>query len=156
MMLDSIQAPDYNNSVRHGDLEFFFRPMTYQDLNANNQLQFEQQKIMSMIPDAETPETDKIKNINDALKRLTTITVQALCQSIAAVKTPQAVVTESEFILELMNNCDRKIFTSVRDHIIELKNKAELQPIDLTCPECQNKYKQNITLDMTSFFESAS
>ena len=156
VLLDNIQAPDYNNSVRHGDLEFFFRPMTYQDLNANNQLQFEQQKIMSMIPDSETSETDKIKNINDALKRLTAITVQALCQGIAAVKTPQAVVTETEYILELMNNCDRKIFTSVRDHIIDLKNQAELQPVDLKCPECQHEYKQNITLDMTSFFESAS
>jgi len=43
VLLDGIQAPDYNTCVRHGDLEFYFRPMTYQDLNANNQLQFEHQ-----------------------------------------------------------------------------------------------------------------
>ena len=44
----------------------------------------------------------------------------------------------------------------IRILIIDLKNQAELQPVDLKCPECQHEYKQNVTLDMTSFFESAS
>jgi hypothetical protein len=155
-VLDQLHTPDYTGSVRHGDLEFYFKPMTYKNLNENNQMQFEQQKLMALMPDNEMPDADKIASISDALKKITMITIDALCQSIGAVKTPQAMVTEPEFILELMNNCDRKVFSSVRDHIIDLKNQAELQPVDLECPECQNKYKQNVTLDMTSFFESAS
>jgi hypothetical protein len=155
-VLDRVQVPDYDSCVRHGDLEFYFRPMNYQNLNENNQLQFEQQKIMAMLPSSDLDDNDKVKNVSDALKRLTTITIQALCQSIAAVKTPSAMVTEPEFIQELMNNCDRKIFGSVRDHIVNLKTQAELQPLALKCPECQHEYEQNITLDMTSFFEAAS
>jgi len=155
-VLDRILVPDYNNCVRHGDLEFYFRPMNYQNLNENNQLQFEQQKIMAMLPASELDDNDKVKNVSDALKRLTAITIKALCQSIAVIKTPSAMVSEPEFIEELMNNCDRKVFNSVRDHIVELKTQAELQPLALKCPECQNEYEQNITLDMTSFFEAAS
>jgi len=109
-----------------------------------------------MLPDSEVPEPDKISAIGDALRRLTQVTIEALCQSIAAVKTPQALVTEPEFIRELMNNCDRKIFNSVRDHIVNLKTQAELQPLKIACPECQNAYEQPMTLDMTSFFAAAS
>ena len=155
-VLDGLKTPDYDKSVHHGDLEFYFRPMTYQNLNANNQTQFEQQKLIAMLPDADVPEADKITAISDALRRITVMTVDALCQSIAAVRTPTALVTETEFIRELMQNCDRKIFNSVRDHIIALKNQAELQPLALTCPECKNAYDQSFTLDMTSFFAAAS
>jgi bacterioferritin-associated ferredoxin len=155
-VLDQIRLPDYDSCIQHGDLEFYFKPMTYKNLNENNQLQFEQQKIMSMLPESDLNDTDKVKNVSDALKRLTTITIQALCQGIAMIKTPNAMVSEPEFIQELMNNCDRKVFNSVRDHIVKLKTMAELQPLGLKCPECQHDYEQNITLDMTSFFEAAS
>jgi hypothetical protein len=155
-VLDGIRSPNYDQSIRHGDLEFYFRPMSYRNLNENNQIQYEQQKFMSMLPDSEVPEPDKISAIGDALRRLTQVTIEALCQSIAAVKTPQSLVTEPEFIRELMNNCDRKIFNSVRDHIIDVKNQAELKPLKIVCPECQHAYEQPMTLDMTSFFAAAS
>jgi len=155
-VLDRMKTPDYNTSVKHRDLEFYFRPMTYKNLNDNNQSQFEQQKLLSILPDSDIAEPDKIAAISDALRKITTMTIDALCQSIAAVKTPQALVTEPEFIRELMQNCDRNVFNSVRDKIIELKTQAEMQPLDITCPECKHNYQQTFTLDMTSFFAAAS
>jgi hypothetical protein len=155
-VLDKIRVPDYEQSVNRGDLEFYFRPMNYKNLNDNNQSQFDQQKLISVLPDSEIPEADKISAIGDALRKITQMTIDALCQSIAAVKTPGALVTEPEYIRELMQNCDRNVFNSVRDHIIELKSQAELQPLKLVCPECKNDYTQSFTLDMTSFFAAAS
>jgi len=155
-VLDQIRPPDYAKSVHHGDLEFYFRPMTYQNLNENIQALFDQQKLIALLPDSDIPENDKITAIGDALRKITAMTVDALCQSISAVRTPTALVTETEFIRELMQNCDRTVFNSVRDHIVSLKNQAELQPLKLTCPECQHSYTQAMTLDMTSFFEVAS
>jgi hypothetical protein len=158
LVLDQLQTPDYTSAVNHGDLEFYFKPMTYKNLNENNQMQFEQQKLMSLMPDSEMPDADKISSISDALKKLTMITIDALCQSIAAVKTPSALVTEPEFIQELMQNCDRNVFNSIRDHIVKLKTSSELQPLKIKCPEaeCQHNYEQGMTLDMTSFFGAAS
>ena len=43
-VLDQLHTPDYTGAVRHGDLEFYFKPMTYKNLNENNQMQFEQVK----------------------------------------------------------------------------------------------------------------
>lgn len=155
-VLDQMQTPNYDSQVKHRDLEFYFRPMTYKNLNDNNQAQFDQQKLLSVLPESDLTEADKIAAISDALRKITEMTIDALCQSIAAVKTPQALVTEPEFIRELMQNCDRNVFNAVRDHIINLKTQAEMQPLKITCPECKNTYDQNFTLDMTSFFAAAS
>jgi hypothetical protein len=155
-ILDRIRTPDYNNSLKSGDMEIFFKPMTYKNLNDNNALQYENQKLLQMLPDSDVPDNDKMSALGTALKRITEITVQALAQSVAAVKTPQALVSESEYIEELLKNCDRVLFNRIRDHIVELKLQAEMPPMNLTCPECANAYEQAITLDMSSFFEPAS
>jgi hypothetical protein len=94
--------------------------------------------------------------LSAALKRITEITVRALAQSIAVVKTPQALVSEPEYIEELLNNCDRDLFGRIRDHIVDLKSQSEMQAMQLTCPECAHEYQQAVTLDMSSFFAPAS
>jgi hypothetical protein len=119
-------------------------------------VQFENQKMLQQLPDAETDDMTKMSALGAALKKITEITVNALSQSIAAIKTPQALVSEPEFIEEFLKQCDRKLFNQIRDHIVDLKNQAELQPLSLACPNCNHKYEQAITLDMTSFFEPAS
>jgi hypothetical protein len=151
-----MKTPDYNKSLNSGDVEIFFRPMTYKNINDNNALQYENQKLLQMLPDSEIPDTDKMSALGAALKRITDITVQALAQSIAVIKTPQALVSEPEYIDEFLKNCDRELFNRIRDLIVELKVQAEMPPMNLTCPECTNEYEQAVTLDMSSFFEPAS
>ena len=155
-VLDRVKTPNYDASVTSGDMEFFFRPLQYRDINENNQLQFEEQRLFQMLPDPDMPEREKIGNLSEALKRITQVTVKALAQSIAAVRTPQAMVTETAFIEELMLNCDRALFARLRDHIIEIKSQAEMPDLDVVCDECANEYKQSLTLDMSSFFAPAS
>jgi hypothetical protein len=155
-VLDRMKTPDYNKSLNSGDVEIFFRPMTYKNINDNNALQYENQKLLQMLPDSEIPDTDKMSALGAALKRITDITVKALAQSIAVIKTPQALVSESEYIDEFLKNCDRELFNRIRDLIIELKEQAEMPPMNLICPECKNEYKQAVTLDMSSFFVPAS
>lgn len=155
-VLDRMQPPDYSKNLKAGDMEIFFKPMTYKNLNDNNAIQYENQKLLSMLPDGEIPDKEKMSALGAALKRITDITVRALSQSIAVIKTPQAMVSEQEYIEELLKNCDRELFNRIRDHIIELKSQSEMPPMNMTCPECKNQYDQAVTLDMSSFFGSAS
>lgn len=157
-VLDRLRAPDYSKSINQGDLQVYFKPMTYKNLNENNQIQFEEQKVIQVMEDSDLPEVEKIKTISAALQKLTTITVKALAQSILEIKTPTAMVNDPVFIEEFLVNCDRTLFNKIRDHVIDVKAEAEMQPFEIQCPEqeCKNKYMQTITLDMTSFFEDAS
>lgn len=155
-VLENMRAPDYSVPIADGDLEIFFKPMTYQDLNANNQRQFEEQKILQVLPGADMPDDQRMSALSAALIKITEITVNVLSQSIAAVKTPAALVTEHEYIEDMLKNCDRRLFAKIRDHIVNTKAGAELQPVTLQCSECTKEYLQAVTLDMTSFFADAS
>ena len=155
-VIDLIRAPDYNQPIEAGDMQIYFKPMTYKNLNDNNQLQFEEQKILQMLPDTEVENTEKVRLLSDALKKLTDVTIKALTQSIGAIKTPQALVSEPEYIEEFLKNCDRAVFNRIRDFIIDIKGQAEMQPVRITCDACKKDYEQQLTLDMSSFFAVAS
>jgi transcriptional regulator NrdR family protein len=157
MVLDQIKKPDYSHSIQFGDIEIFIRPMSYKNLNDNNRIQFEQQKILQSVTTTDNmPETEKMNALSKALQQVTELTVNSIAQSIGAIKTPSALVSESEFIAEFLKNCDRAVFNRVRDTIVDFKAMSEMQPMDLTCPECNHNYKQLLTMDMASFFEEAS
>ena len=154
--LSSIKVSNYDTPITQGDMEIYFRPMSYKNMSDNNTLQYQNQKLLQNIPDSTMPETDKMSALSRALKDITEMTVKALAQSVAAVKTPAALVTEPAFIEEFLKNCDRGLFNQIRDYILENKAVSEMQPLKLACPECKNEYEQTVTLDMSSFFEPAS
>ena len=155
-MLDALRSPDYTAHIIHGDLEIYFRPLTYKNLNENSQLQFEQQKLLQIIPDSTISEADKMTALTKAFKQLTEITVRSLSISITAIKTPTALVSEQPFIEDFLKNCDRDLFNQVRDHVLKLREQSEMQPLKMTCSACNHQYEQVLTLDMASFFAPAS
>lgn len=155
-VMGSLKAPDYSQPIKQGDIEIYFKPMTYKNLSDNNKIQFDEQRIFQSIPTEGDVNPEQMNAVSNALKKMTEMTVAALSQSIMTIKTPTAMVSEIEYISEFMKNCDRGIFNRIQDYVIERKNEAELKPITIKCSECQHEYQQNITLDMTSFFERAS
>ena len=155
-VMDAMRIPDYNQSIQSGDMEIYFRPMNYKNLNDNNQLQYENQRMLQMLPDTKFEDTEKMNALTAALKKITDITVTELAQIIATVKTPTAMVSEPEYIEDFLKNCDRNLFTQIRDHIIKLKTQAEMQPMKLVCDECSHEYEQSVSLDMSNFFAPAS
>jgi hypothetical protein len=156
LVLDGLKEPDYSQCIRHGDMEIFLKPMTYKNLTDNSLMQYENQKLLQVLPNADVAENDKMTTMGATLLRITEVTMKALAQSIAVVKTPTAMVSEPEFIEEMLHNCDRALFNQIRDQIVALKSVAEMKPLHLTCDECNHEYEQQLTLDMSSFFGPAS
>jgi hypothetical protein len=155
-VLDSMKSPDYQDHIGFRDIEIYFRPMTYRNLNDNNKKQFDEQRMLQNIDVVDQPDEEKINMLTQALKKITEITVDALGQSVAAIKTPTALVTEQQYIQEFLKNCDRQLFNQIRDHIIAQKNMSEIQPLTIRCPACSSEYRQALTLDMSNFFAPAS
>lgn len=155
-VLDKVGVPDYLTPIKYRDLEIYLKPLNYKNLNDNNAMQFEEQKLMNMLPDTEIPDEKKITALSNSLKKITEITVKALSQSIGTIKTPTALVNDQSYIEEFLKNCDRSLFNQIRDRIIEIKSRAEIQPVNMKCVNCNHEYEQPLTLDMTSFFEPAS
>jgi hypothetical protein len=155
-VLEQMKTPDYSNPVKQGDIEIYFRPMTYKNLSDNNKIQFDEQRIFQSLPEDKAVDNAQLSAMSAALQRMTEMTVSALSQSILTIKTPSAMVTEQEYISEFMKNCDSALFNRIQNYVVEHKSEAEMKPITIKCNKCQNDYLQTITLDMSNFFERAS
>lgn len=155
-VLDKVRVGKYTEPLVLGDLEIVFRPMSYTEQNQSNLQQFEQQKSIQMIQLSDLAEEEKIAALNKSLERITALTIEALTHSIASIRTPQAFVTEPEYIHEFVVNADRRTFNAIKEQIIELKQVSELAPMDIRCEHCSHEYKQQLTMDQTSFFAAAS
>ena len=157
VVLDNLKSADYTVPVTHGDMKIYFKPMSYKNMSDNNRSQYAAQRMMLQLPEG-TPEnaTERTLKYNEVLKLITDITITALAQSIAVIDTPTAKVTEYEYILELLNNCDKRVFAQIRDFVINAKQEAEMKPLNLVCTSCKHEFQQAITLNMSDFFEGAS
>jgi hypothetical protein len=153
---DKLRIGNYQESLHIGDLEVFFRPLSYRDVNENNQQQFEQQQGLRILSDDSVDEKTKADQLIKSMTAINELTLKTIAQSIATIKTPGAAVAESEFIMEFLKNCERTVFNRIRDHAIDLRVNSEIQPINLKCNNCSHEYQQPFTLDMASFFGDAS
>lgn len=156
VVLDNLKSPDYEKSITDGDLTFYFAPMTYKQVNDNSRISFEDQKIIQQISNIEMDETEKITKLGQAFRRITEATIRSIAQSINAIKTAEAMVTDTAHIQEFLHNCTKNTFEAIKTHAISLRASTELPPISVTCDACQHEYKQEFTLDMSNFFENAS
>jgi hypothetical protein len=116
--------------------------MDYKNQTDVNLLQFEQQRILNQLPSAEMSDEEKSNRMNQAVAAITEITIKAIKNSIKSIRTPQALVTEPEFIEEFLKNCDRNLYVQIRDHAIKLRMNDDFKPIDVQCPDCQHGYQQ--------------
>ena len=157
MILDRIKEPDYNKTIRQGDLEVAIIPISYKHQNESNLKQFEQQRVIQQIQgDANLSDEEKIAELNKALHKITELTIETLKYSIGSIRTPHALVTDIEHIHEFLVNCDRKFYQEIRDHMIDLRTTTDIPPFDIECPECSHKWQQTLTLDQAAFFGVAS
>lgn len=157
MILDRIKEPNYSKTIRQGDLEVSVVPISYKHQNESNLKQFEQQRAIQQIQsDPNLSDDEKISQLNQALHKITELTIETLKYSIGSIRTPNTLVTDTEHIYEFLLNCDRKFYQEIRDHMIELRSSTDIQPFDIECPECNHKWQQSLTLDQAAFFGVAS
>ena len=154
--LDQIKMPDYDTPCVIGDLNCFFTPMTYQQMNDVSRVQYEDQKLIQVMNSSEISEEEKMAQLGEAFKRITYMTIHSIAQSIGAIKTSSAMVTDTAQIEEFLINAPKDVFNRIKDHAIRLRAETDLKPVSVTCNGCQNEYKQEFTLDMSNFFETAS
>jgi RNase P subunit RPR2 len=155
-VLDAIQMPDYNKALTIGDLNFYFTPLSYRQLNDISRVQYEDSKIMQTLQNAELSEEERLGKLGEAFRRVTALTVRSIAASIGSIKTQDSMVTDRAQIEELLMNAPKSLFESVKNAVISLREQTELKPVSMTCEECKNEYKQEFTLDMSNFFETAS
>lgn len=151
-ILANIKNVDYDSVLNLRELKIKFRPLTYAETNQNGLDQFQIQKVLASLDEYQDDER-KREIMTETLKKLNELILQVIASTIEYIETPELKVTEKEYIVDFLNNCDKNTSSVIKDRSIELREQNELDPIDIKCPECQNEYKQKIVLNVTDFFD---
>ena len=83
-VIDNLQPGDYSEPLTVGDLTFYFRPLNYRQMTASSLVQFEQQKTMQMVNDADVAEEVKVERLNATMQRLLEVTVRDFAKKFSA------------------------------------------------------------------------
>ena len=150
-LLSSLKAADYDVELQINDLSIKFKPIKFKEINEASLAQFEVSRLYQNITVAQTDQ-EKLEISQNALKSITELTMNIIAKGIEYIKTPSAIVTEKEHILDYLMNCDKNSYTRIRDYSTELKSQSELRPVHITCDSCTHEYDQSIQLNPSDFF----
>ena len=156
VMIDKIELGDWGNPVRVGGLEIALKPQTYEEYNKNNQLNFDEQRMMKLIQDTEMPDDEKTKKFEEMFTKLVNTGLEQISRSIESIKTDDGtIVTDKAFISEFLNNCDRSVWDAVKQSLDKIKEETvAYSNINMTCSneECNKGFITPFIFEQTNFF----
>jgi hypothetical protein len=125
--------------VINPDFIIFVKPLTLRHMTKNSIKNFENNRIFSLVNDESLSDEQKLEMFNQSFANLAKATIELIAENIYKILTPDGEVTDKDFILEFVNNSDKEIFKTVRDHLQEMKNNNDLKPMEFsTTPEQQS------------------
>lgn len=150
-VLSTMKAANYDDELELHDLRIKFKPIMFREINDAGIAQFEIQKTFARLNTMEDEE-EKVKLSQAALQSITDLTMRIIVKGIEYIKTPTTTVTNKEYIMDYLRNCDKATYTKIRDYSTDLKQQSEIKPLNITCDSCGNQYEQGISLSPSDFF----
>jgi len=151
-LLSKIIVDGYSNTISLNEMTITFKPITYKSYNKLNLSQFELEKNVRKMNEISSDE-ERLKYSTEMMRQLNDLTMHLVSESIDNITTPVAIVTEKEYIIDFLQNCDRNSFVKLKEHTIKLREDAQLKPLAVKCIHCEHEYNQTIALNVSDFFE---
>ena len=157
VVLDRIQAPNYNRTVDVQNLKIKLKPSTYFENNKNNMLTFEQERAISVIGDESLSDEDRVKMFQTHLNKMIDINAELLVSAIEYIETVEGnQVTDIEHIKDFFENCDTRIMKAVRERFDEYNKSMQIAKPKIRCEQCNTEYEIEMRFDYANFFVNAS
>ena len=150
-LLSRVEVGNYDEAVIINDLTFKFKPFTYQKVNNINMIQFEIEQSINKLENIADP-AERQTESGITMQKLNNLSIELISESLEYISTPTAIVNEKEYILDFLQNCDRKTFEQLRTTAVQLRESSQLKPLDVKCIHCSHDYTQKLTLNVSDFF----
>jgi hypothetical protein len=153
-VIDHFATCNFENTVETHGLIIKLQPLTYKQSTNFSLVNFKlQQRLAASDSDAD----DHKSTVSQLFIELGVLQTEIYSASIESIDTGTAVVTESHFIREWIENCDRDIINELRTQFNKNKDIWKIPEVDVVCSGANCKYesKLSIDLDQSSFFAPA-
>jgi len=144
----------YDNILKLGDLVVKTKPLTYKQ---STDLAIKGFKLRQQLGQLDFLETDDEKNsaIKKLFEELSTVQHELYLYSVEQVEMGETVVTEQEFIVDWLKNCDKSYYDMIKEHIEKNRMTWDLPSFPVQCTDCTAESRIFIELDQSNFFEKA-
>jgi hypothetical protein len=153
-IIEHFSNVQYDNKIVLKELVIKLQPLNYRQSTDFNLRNF---RLQQKIRQAETIEdqTEQQDMINALFEELSVIQNELYKACVESVEANNKVVTERVFINEWMDNCDKEIFDSIKQHIEQGREKWKSPTYPVKCTSCQNETSLFVDLDQSNFFDAA-
>lgn len=154
-LLDTAYIMDEIPVLQIDNLAVYIKPYSLRSNLKISDFTFEQAKLINLASKDETPEEEKIKIIDTLSQKIIELQESLISDSIYFIETEDGVkVDNRDHILEWVKNAPSSHIREIENFILEMNKKIGIKKeFDLTCKECKNTWKTNLTYDPTSFFK---
>jgi phage FluMu protein Com len=151
-ILPQLRSPNFDKTLDINGLKIKFRPLTYKELNQVGLDQFNIQRTFASLDNIQD-DTVKAAKTKEALEVVTNTTMKLVATAIEYIDIGNGtLVKEKDFIIDYLQNCDKNVYTELRDYTAKLREETQIPPLHIKCPNCSNEYDQPFTLNLTDFF----
>lgn len=151
--LSTLKCPDYSAPLIYKDLKIKFKPQHYFEVNKNNMLEFEEQKIIGLLNKTDMDPNEKAEQLSLAMDRLFKYGIDACTKSTEYIELANGDrVDDPEFINEFYQNAESAIIKKLQEKVAEFVAEAKPDSLNLACQSCTKPYTVDLTFDYSNFF----
>jgi hypothetical protein len=108
------------------------------------------------VQNQDLPDQEKTKQFDVLFQRLIETGINQVSKSIDKIKLDDGtVVTEPNFIREFLDNCEKSIWTNIKDRLEQIqKTNTGYNEVDITCEntECSKNFTTPFVFEQSNFF----
>jgi hypothetical protein len=152
MVLDRLQVPEFQ-SERIDNLTFKFKPQAFEHNYKINLIQYEQQRLIDAVTNSSLSDEEKKAQFDEIFPKLTDLSVTTVVNNIESITLDDgSQVVEEHYIKEFLFNCERGVYTEIKNKIDNIIKQLQIEPMEIACSECQTVYQAELNFNQTSFF----
>jgi len=131
-----MSSPQWEDRIEVApNLIIYVKPLNYREISKASAETFETQRIINIVNDESLEEDKKLEIFTQSFNKLTKMTLDIVTDTVYRIDTTAGTVTEKEFIVEFMNNCDKTVFNAVKTHLDKLKDIIAIKPMRVKATE---------------------
>jgi len=153
VIIEHFASRHYESKIVFQDLTVNIKPLTYKQLTDHNLKIYELQKRVQQANAIEN-EDEKSSAINKLWEELAAVQLEMNANHVESVETPTVTVTEREFIVEWLKNCEKDTVDRIKEQVEYNRKQWSVPDFKVECnePDCKNPGSVLLELDNSNFF----
>lgn len=158
MLLSRVKTPDYSQKIHVEGLNIKLQPQKYFSANETSQINYEEQRILLAINNAELDDETRAAEYNKHMKKLIDLNTKVYADSTEYIEIVETntIVSDSQHIYEFYQNCSAEVCRVVKEKLKEFSEQGSIPPMDTNCNACSQPYQIPLVFDYSSFFGNGS